>query len=292
MDFTSTEMTDDDRGSTTVDVLPPVGSMVRVTTSLEPLQRCRAIVMTVDHEKQSDKGAVFDLLIEEDVEMEFSEEKITHLEEFELDGSINAPPPQDLEGAIAHARSLKDMGNYLFRLADYGAAAGVYEKLLEWLTAVDDASPVADVHCAVYLNMARCLLKKSKNADAVKACTSGAQQGKKYLIRLQEQPGGEKAFPELSQTLRRHCHSAFSLRCQAYLRQNYFREALADVQCMRQTALTDTHLLEADRMAALLERQRDKHQRGNKRLVKEVSKWVDTCMAKQHNVVQSMDVED
>ncbi len=45
--------------------------------------------------------------------------------------------------------------NYLFRLADYGAAAGVYEKLLEWLTAVDDASPVADVHCAVYLNMAR-----------------------------------------------------------------------------------------------------------------------------------------
>ncbi len=73
MDFTSTEMTDDDRGSTTVDVLPPVGSMVRVTTSLEPLQRCRAIVMTVDHEKQSDKGAVFDLLIEEDVEMEFSE---------------------------------------------------------------------------------------------------------------------------------------------------------------------------------------------------------------------------
>ncbi len=45
--------------------------------------------------------------------------------------------------------------NYLFRLADYGAAVGVYEKLLEWLTAVDDASPVADVHCAVYLNVAR-----------------------------------------------------------------------------------------------------------------------------------------
>ncbi len=86
-------------------------------------------------------------------------------------------------------------------------------------------------------------------------------QGKKYLIRLQEQPGGEKAFPELSQTLRRHCHrqatndidtiytcvdhlcgvsavlltvmmavffSAFSLRCQAYLRQNYFREVSFD----------------------------------------------------------------
>ncbi len=118
-------------------------------------------------------------------------------------------------------------------------------------------------------------------------------QGKKYLLRLKEQPGGEKAFPELSQTLRRHCHrqaahdidtiykcvwsigslahcidgcffySAFSLRCQAYLRQNFFREvgfnhfcikrprtyscsfkALADVQCMRQTALTDMHILE------------------------------------------------
>ncbi len=73
MDFISTEMTDDDRGSTTVAVLPPVGSMVRVTTSLEPLQRCRATVMTVDDEKQSDKGPTFDLLIEEDVETELSE---------------------------------------------------------------------------------------------------------------------------------------------------------------------------------------------------------------------------
>ncbi len=45
--------------------------------------------------------------------------------------------------------------NSLFRLADYGAAASVYEHLLEWLNAVDDASPVADVHCAVFLNLAR-----------------------------------------------------------------------------------------------------------------------------------------
>ncbi len=45
--------------------------------------------------------------------------------------------------------------NYLFRLADYGAAAGVYEHLLDWLNAADDVSPVADVHCATYLNVAR-----------------------------------------------------------------------------------------------------------------------------------------
>ncbi len=73
MDFTSTDVTDDDRGSTTVAVLPSVGSMVRVTTSFEPLQRCRATVMTVDDNKQSDKGPTFDLLIEEDVETELSE---------------------------------------------------------------------------------------------------------------------------------------------------------------------------------------------------------------------------
>ncbi len=73
MDFTSTEMTDDDRSSTKVAVLPPVGSMVRVITSLEPMQRCRATVMTVDDEKQSNKGPMFDLLIEDDVEMELSE---------------------------------------------------------------------------------------------------------------------------------------------------------------------------------------------------------------------------
>ncbi len=69
----STDMIDDDRGSTIVSVLPSVGSMVRVITSLEPLQRCRATVMTVDDGKQSEKGPRFDLLLEDDVETELSE---------------------------------------------------------------------------------------------------------------------------------------------------------------------------------------------------------------------------
>ncbi len=73
MDCTSTDMIDDGRGSTILAVLPPVGSMVRAITSLEPLQRCRATVMTVDDGKQSEKGPRFDLLLEDDVETELSE---------------------------------------------------------------------------------------------------------------------------------------------------------------------------------------------------------------------------
>jgi hypothetical protein len=74
--------------------------------------------------------------------------------------------------------------------------------------------------------------------------------------------------------LRGFSFKSFSLRCTLQLRQNHAKEAFRDCKLMRRTAISPEDHAAVERMEREAERVAIKNQRINKRLAREVSKWV------------------
>jgi tetratricopeptide (TPR) repeat protein len=145
----------------------------------------------------------------------------------------------------------------------------------------------------VLLNISRCLLRLAETTESLARrphYLRSAYVGCTLALSIESmlQNGSDKCNVVSSTAA-----TALLLRCQAYTKLNKYPYAIAD---MKRLLVLDPHHKEANRRLANLERQKDEQARTDKRLAKEVCKWVEqattTSESSSVNAIDQSSIEE
>eukprot|EP00903_Cladosiphon_okamuranus_P008218 g7911.t1 len=134
------------------------------------------------------------------------------------------------------------------------------------------ASPC--VWCAARLNLARCSFRGGRHAEVVEACT--------FVLVVARLTMAEKERPrEERAKLRNHCLTALRMRGGSHLAQHHVGLARKDARSMlRSSGDNEESRAQATRFEAEVERKAKALLKANRKLAKDVTRWVDASMAK------------
>ncbi|CAM9413822.1 unnamed protein product [Ectocarpus sp. 6 AP-2014] len=130
------------------------------------------------------------------------------------------------------------------------------------------------VWCAARLNLARCSFRRRRHEEVVEACT--------LVLSLARLTMGQKKRPrEERAKLRAHCLTALRMRGGSHLAQHHVGQARKDARSMvRSSGDDEESRAQATRFEAEVERKAKALLKTNRKLAKDVTRWVDASMAK------------
>ncbi|CAN0377665.1 unnamed protein product [Ectocarpus sp. 12 AP-2014] len=130
------------------------------------------------------------------------------------------------------------------------------------------------VWCAARLNLARCSFRRGRHEEVVEACT--------LVLSLARLTMGQKKRPrEERAKLRAHCLTALRMRGGSHLAQHHVGQARKDARSMvRSSGDDEESRAQATRFEAEVERKAKALLKTNRKLAKDVTRWVDASMAK------------
>ncbi|CAM9472260.1 unnamed protein product [Laminaria digitata] len=129
------------------------------------------------------------------------------------------------------------------------------------------------VSCAARLNLARCSFRKGEHAEVVEACTLVMSLAK-FAMADKQRPREERV------KLRAHCLTALRMRGGSHLAQNHVGQARRDARSMTRSSGDDESRAQAARFEGDVERKAKALLKANRKLAKDVTRWVDASMAK------------
>ncbi|CAN0461177.1 unnamed protein product [Ectocarpus sp. 12 AP-2014] len=130
------------------------------------------------------------------------------------------------------------------------------------------------VWCAARLNLARCSFRRGRHEEVVEACT--------LVLSLARLTMGQRKRPrEERAKLRAHCLTALRMRGGSHLAQHHVGQARKDARSMvRSSGDDEGSRAQATRFEAEVERKARALLKTNRKLAKDVTRWVDASMAK------------
>lgn len=123
--------------------------------------------------------------------------------------------------------------------------------------------------CRGYLNVARCALKLGKPDQARDACSRCVA-----ILERDRAQGESESLGELKRLL----HSGYLLRGKANIRLQEWRQATRDANFLKRVK-DATSEKDAAQLLLEIEQTAEKTSKKNKKLVKEMSKWIDHAMS-------------